>query len=418
MLCVTVFVVTATVVYLAGLKRFGVANQYAATATIVQPFAAGTARLDPESTRRQLLTDDNLRRVLADPAAVVKPEELEPIRQQLQVTCAPSSIGGRVLTIRYTGGDADRVRRLVNGLAMRFGQQHAAQIDATFGKASRQAHAATEEAERAYQQARSQLSDFLERQIAAEPPAAEPSVAPPLEPVKPSVVDNPQWLEIKTQLDTLKDQRQQLLVNRTPLHPEVLALDERIAETSGRLAAIPRQTPLASTSPVSEPPAAPPAQTEPERPSIGQELLDLQAAVRESRERYDQCQEAERITIENQKSAPKVELRLADKCSLVADGRIVPRIAFLALAAAAAMAIAAGIIASGANVDPLLMTLAEVEAASPVPVVGVLPAPQADGPPNVESQTDGAASGGRMIVVGTLLALVCVGAVTVALVRG
>ena len=63
--------------------------------------------------------------------------------------------------------------------------------------------------------------------VAPAPPTAEPPTAEP-------PTDNPQWLELRQQLEELKRRRGQLLVDRTPLHPAVQAVEVRIAATEAR----------------------------------------------------------------------------------------------------------------------------------------------------------------------------------------
>ncbi|HBO44402.1 MAG TPA: hypothetical protein DD670_10810 [Planctomycetaceae bacterium] len=75
---------------------------------------------------------------------------------------------------------------------------------------------------------------------------------------------NPEWLAMRRRLDYARQHREQLLVERTPLHPMVRAADEEIADLERRLAEIPHelvseqgdldQELLEMTDPLPEPP--------------------------------------------------------------------------------------------------------------------------------------------------------------------
>ena len=82
--------------------------------------------------------------------------------------------------------------------------------------------------------------ETFSRQL-AEAGAKPEAVEQRQEPVLPPMIDNPQWLESQRKLAQLQRRREQLLVDRTPLHPAVKEIDGRIADAEEQLAAIPRQ---------------------------------------------------------------------------------------------------------------------------------------------------------------------------------
>ena len=69
------------------------------------------------------------------------------------------------------------------------------------------------------------------------------AAAPPVPAVHPARVDNPDWVALNRQLGDLQQQRVKLLVDRTPIHPEVQQTELRIAEIQRRLAETQRWIP-------------------------------------------------------------------------------------------------------------------------------------------------------------------------------
>ena len=57
------------------------------------------------------------------------------------------------------------------------------------------------------------------------------------------MIDNPLWLDLQRQVADLERRRDQLLVDRTPLHPSVQEIEGRLAEVKEQFAATPRQIP-------------------------------------------------------------------------------------------------------------------------------------------------------------------------------
>ena len=57
------------------------------------------------------------------------------------------------------------------------------------------------------------------------------------------MIDNPQWLELQRRLAEFRQCRQQLLTDRTPLHPAVEEIDVRIADAEKQLTTTQRQIP-------------------------------------------------------------------------------------------------------------------------------------------------------------------------------
>ena len=84
------------------------------------------------------------------------------------------------------------------------------------------------------------------RQLAIAAIAAAADAGDALAPT-PSLVDNPAWLDLQRQLADLQQRRARLLVDRTPIHPEVQQTEIRIADLQRQLEATERLFPAAAS---------------------------------------------------------------------------------------------------------------------------------------------------------------------------
>ncbi len=258
-ICALVFLAAGSIVYCTAARQTGAPESYRATATILErlPKAAGsnavdsipavdsirTFRPDPEAIKRQVLTDASLRQIAAPgrsgPPPVSTPADLEPIRRRLRVTSQSAAAGPCVLSIEYTDGRRDQVLRLVNELARRYANAHCAAVDAMVAAADNQAAQAVQQSCTQLEQAEAQRSEFLRRLPPVQPRTETPKTAPA--PAKPRWVDNPRWVDLQRGHDDLVRRREELLVKRTPLHPEVLVVNDLIAESEAKMASVPRR---------------------------------------------------------------------------------------------------------------------------------------------------------------------------------
>ena len=143
------------------------------------------------------------------------------------------------MTIDYTDGDRGRALRVVNELAARYAEAYRAAVTAMFRKADDQAAQAVQQARRQWQQAAAERSEFLRRPPPAAPASKRRSRRRRC--VHPRWVENPQWAELGAEHDDLLRRRQDLLLTRTPLHPQVLVVDDLIAQCEGKMAAVPHR---------------------------------------------------------------------------------------------------------------------------------------------------------------------------------
>ena len=219
----------------------------------------------------------------------------------------------------------------------------------------------------------------------------------------PPMIDNPQWLELQRRLAELRRRREQLLVDRTPLHPAVAEIDVRIADAEEQLAAVPRQIPnpqaddrADKATPISLANKAATAGRADKAATVGradkqaaeqiaeenqQKLHDLSAAVEKARQARDEAELAEKRALEQQQARPQLVVEYA---KVVQDPLVVDygwrRLIWSTLAAGALMAFGIGGVWLGATIEPTVSSVAEVEAALGGPIIGTIPAqdPAAD----------------------------------------
>jgi hypothetical protein len=177
------------------------------------------------------------------------------------------------------------------------------------------------------------------------------------------------------ELTELRGRRSELLISRTPLHPAVQDLDDRIQRIQQQLATVPREMPgptpaarqLANPAGVGEASAAPvpdPA-----------ELAALQRAVEEAGRVRVEAVRVERLAWQSRLAEPKVDLQLAVEPPPPSLALPFSPMALLGgVATGLTMVLGLGMIAAGAAIEPPLMTTAQLEAALALPVVGIVPA--------------------------------------------
>ena len=96
------------------------------------------------------------------------------------------------------------------------------------------------------------------------PPRTAGSTTSTPPPPQPAMVDNPVWLDLQRQVSGLEARRDQLLIDRTPLHPAVQEIDRRLAEAKEQLATTAHQIPDNRASSAGEVVEAPPDDAPPQ----------------------------------------------------------------------------------------------------------------------------------------------------------
>jgi len=460
-LCVLAFLASGVVVYRMASKTAGDARVYSATATIFERLAPpdgagihgpnGLARPDPFAIEREILSEENLRHalgqlssqrrdVVVDGASAEVQATVDQVARNLRITTTEASEPERGLRITISGDDEDpnRAVRLVNTLAEAYANKHGANLQAAFGQDYLDAQKAAERARQEYLDAKGRFDDFVERHFHEQQTLAEqwakswhstpPVASPPLREVRPPAVlrriENPEWVELQRQLAELEHHRAQLLIARTPLHPEVRNVEVRIVRVKQRLDTVPDHL-------LEEKPEVPPPEETPAREAVvenppgtlGEALpgtmveacaravrafRDHKEALERAHQNYDRLAQAERQAWERQTRGASVELEPADRPQVSQPSHGSARGLLGALAAALVVACGVGLISSGFEIDPPLNTPGQVEKTLLAPIVGQLPATGTLSAGADEGQFR-PASGLSRIISGAVLIAVCFG---------
>jgi hypothetical protein len=266
-----------------------------------------------------------------------------------------------------TNRDPRRAAVAANALA----DLAAADRRALWQRERRQAHEATEKARQDYSESTARLETFRQQQdetahtrSAGDQPATQPSM-----------IDNPQWLGAQQKLANLRCRRDQLLAQRTRLHPAVVEIEGRIAEAEQQLAAIPQTISGTSAGPAAPAPSPAELLAAKNKEQAQQDLNALTAAAEASRLAFEQAQCAERQLVQAAPAEPNLVVRYAQG----AQRDIAPladnwqRLLWTALAAGVLMAFGVGLLSLAAGIEPPLASLADVLACLDAPILGVVP---------------------------------------------
>ncbi len=362
--------ITFAVVYWSGLwakRSDSAAGPFSATATIVQ-LAQGDEDSQPpilEALRRQIIAPENLKRVLPEDNTV----------ERVRVAVKRSSTDGDVrIAVTVVDPTAEKAARLADGLAESyvadFREQWKAQSQPNLPKAQQRRQRAQQD----WAAAKARFEAFADSHLAQPKRAIEPMVVErPVvaEPISLPPVDNPRRVEVSEQLGQLRRRREELLVDRTPAHPLVENIQQRITETEQLLNSI------AQTAPSEQQPTA----IEPKKPMVveagpeedvetAREFQKLKRAVTETSTALELAARAERELLARPQQMPAIWVEPARPTKLSQKPSRRPGLALLALAAGLAMASGVGMISTAAGMSRPVSSVAEVRDALPVPVVG------------------------------------------------
>lgn len=395
MVCLVVFLISGTAVYYLGQRKLASPRLYTTQAGVAYQLPAvspssgeAIGRPFPNlvEVQRQILSDENLTRALNQTEGRASgSQDLLQLRGQIHIADQRSAQRPGI-AITYRGYDSMHVRRFVNQLAEQYAVAERARLEAAASRSYQEAHRRAEQARRELQQAMDRLEGALKPPMAAHQLTRVPPAAPnrqETEPPRPLMVDNPEWLELDGQRKALEQRRTQLLIDRTPAHPEVQYVETQIGELREAQARMPRQIPnpsgqVAASLPVAHAPAetlghvvpsAPPAEDR----QVAQERAALRGAVDRTKQRVGQLVQAEREAWERMQATPQVHVQLADRC-LATGGTVRVSLQWLVIAVSVglALAILAGLFSARLRRDRPVVELAELQTLVPVPIVGVV----------------------------------------------
>jgi len=311
----------------------------------------------------------------------------------------------------HTDDTAEQATSVANALANRYLESMSElwkrRTDATLLK-TRQA---TENANRAYSNARDQLAAYC-RQLEEAAQAAAKAQARNKTPaiLRPTMIDNPQWSDLNNQLTILQRRRDELLIDRTPLHPAVQDVSARIASINEQMVDVPRRISASQDGPVnvaglpikSE---LPEANSSPEEQSArsltaqDQDKLDqLTAVVEQTRRDYAEAELAEKLALQAQQAGPRLSIEATQIVEIPPQPDFGwRRLMATTFATALLMALGFGSFATGTAIELPVMNTAQLKTDIDKPILGNIPA--------TEPIADSAAISRRSRVRHTLMAL-------------
>jgi hypothetical protein len=187
------------------------------------------------------------------------------------------------------------------------------------------------------------------------------------------MIDNPEWGELEGQLQQLEQRRDNLLVDRTPLHPAVVEATQRIDDVKRQMAVVPRQIPGKAVEGVR---TSEPALTgQPLGKTNQTTLAAATEVVAMVGELCKEAEAAEKRSAPAQIAAPNYTVVCAEVVENQMPGEVLGwRLLGTMLAAGALMAFGVGSVSAGASIDPPVGTVAQVQSAARAPVIGLIPA--------------------------------------------
>ncbi len=341
-------------------------RQESGSTALVHILVPTKLQLDAAGVRQQILAQANVERAVrqiedgasSSAASTSQRTSLEwrvRLQEKLLVdVVADKSPGGSRVSLALADEDPRAAAQWVNALADSFADSFRQQWRSQAEKVYHDAHDAAGRAADDLRRATAGLNAF----------------SPKITPANPSLVDNPDWLQLNRQLADQQQRYDRLLVDRTPLHPEVQAAEIRVVDLTRRLAATERWIPARqSTATQAESiPAGQPVATAETQASL-QKLKD---AVAQSQQASEKAARSEQATWQARQQEPQIELELAQVPSVPPlFARL--RLALAAVAAGLTTTVGLGMIATGAAIEPTVNSLAQVGAMLSVPILGVVP---------------------------------------------
>ena len=333
------------------------------------PALAGGPESAASSLRDRRLAPDHVRQQIVSLAG-------DHAQESLRVETAATSTPGELkVSIAMPRRPQQEAVPTVNTLAQAFATAYRAEWRASVEQAYRDAHETADRAQQQVRESKLQLDTMLDRQAQAAREAAAKLAAARAagrSPASPGMVDNPDWVEQNQQLGEMRQRRRALLNDRTPLHPAVQDLDNRIEQLERQMAAIPRQIPAGASGAVPAPPAPPQV----EEPAIvaqpnPAEVQKLQQIAEQANRLHEEAIKAEQQAWQMRLQEPAIDLELAQIEPSLPRSGISAWLA--ALAVGVTMVTGLGMISTAMAIELPVATMAELEAALPVPIVGLVP---------------------------------------------
>ena len=424
-------VVTSAGIYGIGRQQSRQAETFTATATVYHPESSTSRRGHSARSSEERLSGRNIGELLRDHEG--DPSDIADLGANLRVSSAHSGAAGWVrTTLTYSGATAENTLHTVNRLARRLAEHERLAAETSIREALTQARASTEQARQELLAAECELEQFVRRHFeqlrqrngnlphASSSSLQAPICGPPLE--QPDAVENPEWCDLRDQVARLRRQREEMLSTRTPLHPAVRDLDTELARLEPLLASVPQYLPgrrgiaPATSTPTPEYPGQTPLlqgmsgnspQFSGEDITASEGFAVRRDAVEKARQKYEEMASLEQRVRQRELQLAAPEVQWAEQCQRTSGAAPGNRLVWMALAAGLAMATGVGMVWAGATSDLMLSSVADVQAALPVPVMGVVSVPGVPGTSTVQSPVT-AGTSTLMVIFGVAIVVICV----------
>lgn len=374
---------TGAAVWGLGQRELPSGETFRATAAVSIPDQAG---LSAETIQRTVLADSFLQDAWGTSAATLRPnlrvdsQQLPSGQWRTALTCTASD---RDQTLQHANRLAEHLASVVRANAPSIATTPSGSTEIEAAQAERQAARAQLDRFVAEHFARlQQRAQRLEQAVTSTPLPNSVTAEPPRS-TDASLVENPQWVEVNNRIAQMEQDRAGLLQTRTPEHPSVRDLESELARLNQQLQALARRIPAselpAGQRPMREavvpPPvaAAPPIDLQPiaqDDRAAAAHYDQLRQIDQRAEEHVQQVAEAQRQSLPP--AGPSLALvEPAQRCEPMPGSPAGRPLLLVALVAAVAMASGVGMMTLGLA-EPPLLTVADAQAALPVPVVGVV----------------------------------------------
>ena len=317
--------------------------------------------------------------------------------------------GANLIGLELTLKERPDAGNIVAALADRFAVEYRRFWSGEAAKAYEEAASQADEAIQIYAEAAGVLEAYEEYAANLDKtPRQERTTSPGNEPSGARVGENPAWVELSRKLALLREQEKAMLEIKTPAHPDVQEIDERIADFQRQLESTPRFAsetgehnpvremeaaanpvrPMESTA-VGKTPAlagekenasakaAEDMAVEGRQVEAGDIEKKLQSVVKDAKQ---DCQDKLAYKQKLFKTAGKIpSFSISVNQSAIASPRSPRGSMGIVLFSGFAMAVGTGALSSGVTARSLLATIADLEPFLQVPIIGVAPANESRG---------------------------------------
>jgi hypothetical protein len=321
----------------------------------------------------------------------------EQLLRGLSIRTRPGTVSGEnqiILELSLT--QSPNAAKIAQALADRFVREYRTFWAAEAQKACLAASSQADQVEQAHYEAAEKLQAFEDNVLKQEKSSPEqPSLTPTDRQPSSKIPDNPAWIELDRKLALLHQREAAMLVNKTPLHPDVQDIRARITDFQQQLDSIPR---FAAESTTNNPtqhidsPAAvktPPLKNENEiqqsntrenmakgvnQNETAETLKQLQLAAERTEQEYLTKLRIKQSIFDASRKEPTFLVRVNPVPITIKQPGPNRGFIGLMLCSGFAMALGIGVFSSGVSTQPVLASIADLEPLLPVPIIGVVPA--------------------------------------------